>query len=79
VLNIQLSKEIDEEAYKQSITNLQAAFNPTINSWRKNSEQSINDALEVENKTSLRFKNLISPDVNMYLAMAASIHALSQT
>lgn len=48
----------------------QALFNPTMNSWRKSKDLSLCDSLSAS-EGRITLKKLVSPDVNMYLAMSA--------
>lgn len=74
-LRIQTYAEtIDEVRLREALVLLQGVLTPNVNSWRKTKGKEVAKVVKTE-KGCLDLKNLLSPDINMYLVIS-SLHSI---
>ena len=65
-INLEHKEDLSFDKVSAQLVRDQALINPSINSWRKTKGLGVT----VKEGKELNFPSLISPDVNMYLAMS---------
>lgn len=76
-LNLELGQVPAPEELRSRLLARQCLLTPNINSWRKTKAKSPVDTIVLaEGGSNLQLKNLLSPDINMYLVISALVDSL---